>query len=54
MLIKCIVCSLNGKKDNLRFSKLIGEEDKYMRPAENCHPYVLIVGIKLSTVTYQP
>ena len=54
MLTECIGCLLNDKKDNLRFSKLIDEEDKYMRSAEKCHPYILIVGVKLSTVTCQP
>ena len=52
--LMCIDCLLNGKKDNLRLGKLIDEEDQYVRSAENCHPHILIAGVKVITVTCQP
>ena len=42
-----------AKKDNVRLGKLI-DTGKCMRSAENRHPYILIVGVKVSTVTCQP
>ena len=49
-----LVVYLMAKNDNLRLAKLIDEEYKYMMSVENCHVYILIVGIKVSIVTCQP
>ena len=49
-----LVVYLIAKKDNLKLGKLIDKEDKYIRSAENCRLYFLIVGIKVSIAKCQP
>ena len=49
-----LVVYLMSKNDNLRLTKLIDEEYKYMMSVENRHIYILIVGFKVSIVTCQP